>query len=512
MSLSVVALTLHAVALSHGSLVLVQPVIVTGVVFAVLIRAALDHGWPSRAEVAWAAATWAGLATFLVGTGAPSRAVHPPAHAGPAITVLLVLAATGALLARCRPAGSTGKGLWLGAVSGVLFGLVAVLLKLVLAAVATGPVSAVSGWPLWVMVACGICAVLVNQRAYQSSRLSVSMPLLNIIDVLVALVLAAVVFGETPRLGGLALLVQAAGLMAMGLGVFRLARLEDRDLERELQRFADATGFTIPSSGPAYVPGMRCVVVVPTYNEAATITLLLDGLLDVTAGWSDDGRVDVLVVDDNSPDGTGSIVQACDEFGDRVRLLSRRSKEGLGAAYRAGFAAAVEAGYDLVVQMDADGSHPVTAVPAMLDLLSTHDVVIGSRYVPGGATRNWPASRRALSWAANTYARGVLRLRTRDVTAGFRAWRADALARAGVLATTSEGYGFQVESTWRAERASLRIAEHPITFTDRTAGASKMSAAVAREALLRVLRWRIGELLHAQAGALGSAPRPSAVL
>jgi dolichol-phosphate mannosyltransferase len=256
---------------------------------------------------------------------------------------------------------------------------------------------------------------------------------------------------------------------------------------------------------------MRHVVVVPTYNEAATISRLLDGLLDVTAGWPGDGRVDVLVVDDNSPDGTGSIVRARDEFGDRVSMLSRRSKEGLGAAYRAGFAAAVEAGYDVVVQMDADGSHPVAAVPAMLDLLSTHDVVIGSRYVPGGATMNWPASRRALSWAANTYARGVLRLRTRDVTAGFRAWRADALARAGVLATTSEGYGFQVENTWRAERASLRIAEHPITFTDRTAGTSKMTAAVAREALLLVLRWRIAELLHAPVEGLATAPHPSAV-
>jgi hypothetical protein len=250
MSLSVVALTLHAVALSHGSLVLVQPVIVTGVVFAVLIRAALEHGWPSRAEVAWAAATWVGLATFLVGTGAPSRAVHPPAHAGPAITVLLVLAATGALLARRRPSGSTSKGLWLGAVAGVLFGLVAVLLKLVLAAAATGLVSAVSGWPLWVMVACGVCAVLVNQRAYQSTRLSVSMPLLNIIDVLVALVLAAVVFGETPRLGGHALLVQAAGLVAMGLGVFRLARLEDRGPELEPQRVHDETQAVLDPAPP----------------------------------------------------------------------------------------------------------------------------------------------------------------------------------------------------------------------------------------------------------------------
>jgi hypothetical protein len=241
MSLSVVALTLHGVALSEGSLVLVQPVIVTGVVFAVLIRAALERGLPSRAEVAWAAITWAGLATFLIGTGSPSRAVHPPAHAGPAVAVLLVVAATGGLLARWRPARSTGKGLWLGAVSGVLFGLVAVLLKLVLDSAATGLLSTVSAWPLWVMVACGVCAVLVNQRAYQSNRLSVSMPLLNIVDVLVALVLASVVFGETPRLGGLALLVQAAGLIAMGLGVFRLARLEDGDLDPETQHVDEAS-------------------------------------------------------------------------------------------------------------------------------------------------------------------------------------------------------------------------------------------------------------------------------
>jgi hypothetical protein len=242
MSLSVVALTLHAVALSEGSLVLVQPVIVTGVVFAVLIRAALERGLPSRAELAWAAITWAGLATFLIGTGAPSpsRAVHPADHAGPAVAVLLILAATGAVLARGRPSRSTGKGLWLGAVSGVLFGLVAVLLKLVLDASATGLLSMVSAWSLWVMVGCGVCAVLVNQRAYQSTRLSVSMPLLNIVDVLVALVLASVVFGETPRLGGIALLVQAAGLIAMGLGVFRLARLEDGDLHLQPQCVHDA--------------------------------------------------------------------------------------------------------------------------------------------------------------------------------------------------------------------------------------------------------------------------------
>ncbi|MBO0728785.1 MAG: polyprenol monophosphomannose synthase [Acidimicrobiaceae bacterium] len=237
---------------------------------------------------------------------------------------------------------------------------------------------------------------------------------------------------------------------------------------------------------------MRCAIVVPTYNEAATIGPLLDELRAVrsTVPGAD---IDVMIVDDSSPDGTGDLVRARPGFGDWLRLLTRTSKDGLGAAYRAGFAAVVADGYQAVVQMDADGSHPADAIPAMLALLRTHDLVVGSRYVPGGATRNWPKRRRALSWAANLYARRLLGLRTRDATSGFRAWRAAALATAGALHTTADGYGFQVENTWRAERKGLRVAEHPITFTERTAGRSKMSAQVPYEAPLLVLRCRADE-------------------
>jgi dolichol-phosphate mannosyltransferase len=254
--------------------------------------------------------------------------------------------------------------------------------------------------------------------------------------------------------------------------------------------------------------GPRCAVVVPTYDEAAGIRDFLDRLLDATAPAGDRGgtagrapgdpAVDVLVVDDNSPDGTADLVRAHPAFGGRLRLLSRPGKDGLGAAYRAGFAAVAgpESGrpYDVVVQMDADGSHPVAEVLPMIAALGAADVVVGSRYVPGGATRNWPLSRRLLSRAANAYARTALRLRTRDATAGFRAWRADAVRRAGLLETTSDGYGFQVENTWRAERRGLRVVEHPIVFTERTTGASKMSPEVAREALVLIARWRLAEL------------------
>jgi dolichol-phosphate mannosyltransferase len=239
---------------------------------------------------------------------------------------------------------------------------------------------------------------------------------------------------------------------------------------------------------------MRCAIVIPTYNEALTVPRLLADLEAVRSAVPD-ATVDVLVVDDGSPDGTGELVKAHPGYGDWVGLLSRTSKDGLGSAYRAGFAQALADGYDAVVQMDADGSHPFGSIPAMLTMLRTHDVVIGSRYVPGGRTENWSLSRRALSWGANRYARTVLGLRTSDTTSGFRAWRASALTAARVLDTTSNGYGFQVENTWRAERLRLRVAEHSITFTERIAGESKMSADVAREAAGLVLRWRSDELL-----------------
>lgn len=241
---------------------------------------------------------------------------------------------------------------------------------------------------------------------------------------------------------------------------------------------------------------MRCVIVVPTYNEAATVGALLDAVAAIKPGLTPH-ILDVLVVDDSSPDGTGRIVASHPDFGRSVHLLLRRSKDGLGAAYRAGFAVALRDGYDAVLQMDADGSHSPMAIPALLALLATNDVVIGSRYVAGGRTANWPAGRRALSWAANTYARTVLGLKTRDATSGFRAWNAAAIHAAGVLETTTSGYGFQVENTWSSERRGLSIGESPILFTERRAGSSKMSAAVALEAALLVVRLRVREWLGA---------------
>ncbi|GAB3669029.1 polyprenol monophosphomannose synthase [Nocardioides korecus] len=248
---------------------------------------------------------------------------------------------------------------------------------------------------------------------------------------------------------------------------------------------------------------MRCVIVCPTYDEVDTIGNLLDhiGAVRADVARSQGHDLNVLVVDDASPDGTQDVVRAHVGFRDDapsdrgwVHLLARTGKDGLGAAYRAGFAQALAEGYDAVVQLDADGSHPVETVPALLALLATHDVAIGSRYVPGGHTVNWPARRRLISWAANTYARTVLGLRTRDTTAGMRAWTAAAVRRAGVTQTTSSGYGFQVENTWSTERRGLRVAEHPITFTERTAGASKMTASIAHEAAMLVLTWKAQEL------------------
>ncbi|MDO7867223.1 polyprenol monophosphomannose synthase [Nocardioides jiangxiensis] len=238
----------------------------------------------------------------------------------------------------------------------------------------------------------------------------------------------------------------------------------------------------------------RAVVVVPTYNESESLPVLLSAIADVRTSLPEGTTLDVLVVDDGSPDGTADLVRHHPAYGVWLGLLPRTAKDGLGAAYRAGFARALEDGYDLVVQMDADGSHPVSALPAMLAGLATHDLVIGSRYVRGGRTENWPLRRRVLSAGANTYARSVLWLRTKDSTAGFRAWRAAALDSAGVLRSSADGYGFQVENTWRSERAGLRVAEEPITFVERVAGASKMSPAVALEAVTLIARWRAGEL------------------
>lgn len=231
----------------------------------------------------------------------------------------------------------------------------------------------------------------------------------------------------------------------------------------------------------------RSVVVVPTYNELDNIARLIDEVLA-------SADVDILVVDDSSPDGTAAEVTAHPRWSDRVHLVVRPLKSGLGAAYREGFAWALDRHYDFVVQMDADLSHPPRRVPALLAALEKADVVVGSRYVPGGKIRNWPFHRRFISWAGNVYVRGVLDLPVRDATAGFKAYRRAALEEIEVLGSQSNGYCFQIENTWQAARRGMAVVEVPITFTDRARGQSKMSGSIVWEAVVNVFRWRAAEL------------------
>lgn len=247
---------------------------------------------------------------------------------------------------------------------------------------------------------------------------------------------------------------------------------------------------------------MNTIVVIPTYNEALGVETVLDAVLRATPD------ADILVVDDNSPDGTGVLVNAHPQYGHQVFLLSRAEKDGLGAAYRAGFAWAEARSYDVIVQMDADLSHPPAKIPELVAALDTADIAIGSRYVTGGGVRNWSLSRRLISWAGNTYVRAVLGLRVRDATAGFRAFRRDSLLRLGALDSQSNGYSFQIENTWRASRLGLTTTEVPIIFTDRTVGESKMSTAIVREAVTRVLVWRWNEIRHSRRTLAVSMGRP----
>jgi len=243
---------------------------------------------------------------------------------------------------------------------------------------------------------------------------------------------------------------------------------------------------------------VNSAVVIPTYDEAESITTVLDGVIASVDS-------DILVVDDNSPDGTADVVRAHPEFArngsnGRVHLLPRPGKEGLGAAYRAGFEWAIQEGFSVVVQMDADMSHAPEAVADLLarcsggDQGGPADLVIGSRYVRGGSTVNWPWHRQLISRCGNLYVGLVLALPVRDATAGFRAYSARSLQALGVLDSTSNGYCFQIENTWRACRAGMRVEEVPITFTERVSGESKMSGDIMREAVFLVVVWRLAEL------------------
>jgi dolichol-phosphate mannosyltransferase len=235
----------------------------------------------------------------------------------------------------------------------------------------------------------------------------------------------------------------------------------------------------------------RVLVIVPTYNERTNLPQVVARVRAAAPS------VDVLVVDDGSPDGTGDAAEALAAGDAQVHVLHRSTKAGLGQAYLAGFERGLAAGYDVLVELDADGSHPPERLPAMLAALADADVVIGSRYVPGGGVVDWPRRRLLLSRGGNTYTRVVLRLPVHDATAGFRAYRASALRTIGLEAVESQGYCFQVDLTRRAVRAGLRVREVPITFVERVEGESKMSGGIVREALWRVTWWGAEDALEA---------------
>ena len=229
----------------------------------------------------------------------------------------------------------------------------------------------------------------------------------------------------------------------------------------------------------------RVLVIVPTYNERESIQEVARRLFDATGP-----EVELLVIDDGSPDGTAAIVRQMATAGPRaVHLLERRGKQGLGSAYRLGFEWAIERGYWAAVEMDADLSHDPADVPRLLEALEHADLAIGSRYVPGGGTRNWGLLRRWLSRFGNIYARAWLGFKIADSTAGFRAYRMAWLSELDVDSVHSEGYAFQVEMTFRTHQAGKRITEVPITFVERETGRSKMSRRIVAEALLRIARW-----------------------
>lgn len=232
--------------------------------------------------------------------------------------------------------------------------------------------------------------------------------------------------------------------------------------------------------------GAGALVVLPTYNEALNLPLIVPAVLAVLPA------AHVLVVDDLSPDGTGALADALALADPRVHVLHRAGPRGLGPAYLAGFRWALERPYTHIFEMDADGSHPPRYLPAMLAAAREHDLVLGCRYMRGGGIEGWGPHRLALSRGGNLYARGVLGLPYRDLTGGFKCFRREVLEAIDLEAVRSQGYGFQIELTWRAWQRGFRIGEVPIIFPDRERGESKMSLNIAWEALVGVWRLRRG--------------------
>lgn len=232
---------------------------------------------------------------------------------------------------------------------------------------------------------------------------------------------------------------------------------------------------------------MSVAVVLPTYNESENVERMLRSIKNSVPG------VTVLVIDDDSPDGTGAIADRCATELGGIEVVHRSGKHGLGSAYRQGFRRAIDRGFDSIVSMDCDFSHDPAVIPDLLAALDRGaDVAIGSRYVPGGGTRDWPIHRRLLSRWGNLYTGAVLGVGVRDCTSGFRAYRTEALAAIDPDTTTAEGYAFLTELVLRLGRAGRRITEVPILFVDRRYGTSKMSGRIVVESMLLVTRWGLG--------------------
>lgn len=227
----------------------------------------------------------------------------------------------------------------------------------------------------------------------------------------------------------------------------------------------------------------RVLVIIPTYNEAENLPLIV-GRVRASVP-----EADILVADDNSPDGTGALADGIAATDEHVHVLHRPGKQGLGAAYLAGFAWGLDKGYDVLVEMDADGSHRPEDLPRLLAALADADVVLGSRWVPGGKVVNWPYHRKVLSKGGNFYTRMALGIPVRDATGGYRAFRASALRELDLGNVDSQGYCFQVDLAWRALQRGMRVKEVPITFVEREIGTSKMNQRIVVEALVRVGQW-----------------------
>jgi dolichol-phosphate mannosyltransferase len=245
----------------------------------------------------------------------------------------------------------------------------------------------------------------------------------------------------------------------------------------------------------------RVVMVVPTYNERDNLAWIVGRLRAATPD------VDVLVVDDGSPDGTGKLADELAAADPQVTVLHRAEKAGLGAAYLHGFSVALERGYDVVGEMDADGSHQPEQLPLLLTALADADLVIGSRWVPGGSVVNWPLSRKVLSVGGNLYARVLLGIPLRDVTAGYRVFRSTTLKAIDLDSVESAGYIFQTDLAFRTLRAGLRVVEVPIEFVERVRGESKMSRDVATESLRRITSWGLRERRRQVADVFSKARR-----